>query len=183
MNSKKRNNIVLIDRDGTLNSKIPGIKYITSIHQIKLNLKLLKKLKKFPNIDYICITNQAGVAKKLVTKTKINQINMFLKKKLKLFKINIIKFYVSYSNNNRNNYNRKPNPGLFFKGSREYGFNLKKTFYIGDDERDIIASKNAKTKCYYLGNKVKNQNKIYRKTLLNRKLEYYLKLKNNFKNI
>ena len=47
MNSKKKNNIVLIDRDGTLNSKIPGIKYITSIHQIKLNLKLLKKLKKF----------------------------------------------------------------------------------------------------------------------------------------
>ena len=84
MNSKKRNNIVLIDRDGTLNSKILGIKYITSIHQIKLNLKLLKKLKKFPNIDYICITNQAGVAKKLVTKTKINQILFYFQKSSKL---------------------------------------------------------------------------------------------------
>ena len=183
MNKKKRNNIVLIDRDGTLNKKISKAKYITSTRQIKLNYKLIKKLKNFSNIDYICITNQACVAKKLISKTKLNQINFFLKNKLKQFNVNITEFYISYSNNNRNNYYRKPNPGLFFKASQEKNFNLKDTFYIGDDERDIAASQNAKTKCFYFGDKAKIDIKKYKQTLLNKKLEYYLKLKNNFKSI
>ena len=56
------NKIILIDRDGTLNNKVKGKRYITDKKEISLNLKLINILKKFKKIKYICITNQAGVA-------------------------------------------------------------------------------------------------------------------------
>lgn len=172
-----RNDIVLIDRDGTINKKIKKKKYITSIKQIKLNTSLINILKKFKNIKYICITNQACVSKKLISKKKLDLINSFIKTKLKAKNINIIKFYVSCANTNSNHFNRKPNPGLFKKASKEYNFKLKNTFYIGDDERDIIASQNAKTKCFFLGRKEVSKN--YRHTVLKNNLSYYLKKKNH----
>ena len=46
---------------------------------------------------------------------------------------------------------RKPNPGNFFKAANKYNLLLDKTFYIGDDPRDVLASYNANTKCAYVG--------------------------------
>ena len=63
---------------------------------------------------------------------------------------------------------RKPNHGLFLKSAKEYKFVLDRTFYIGDDLRDIEASYRAKTKCLYIGKKLINKTlKIkYKNTLI-----------------
>ena len=37
------------------------------------------------------------------------------------------------------------------KAAKKYNIILDRTFYIGDDIRDIEASYNAKTKCLYVG--------------------------------
>ena len=38
---------------------------------------------------------------------------------------------------------RKPRPGMLFQAQREYHLDLTKTFFIGDDERDVEAGQAA----------------------------------------
>ncbi len=40
---------------------------------------------------------------------------------------------------------RKPKPGMFFRAAREHHFDLTKTTYIGDNERDKVAAEAAGT--------------------------------------
>jgi histidinol phosphatase-like enzyme len=57
---------------------------------------------------------------------------------------------------------------LFLKAAKKYNIILDRTFYIGDDKRDIEASYNAKTKCLYVGSEKLSQNLIrkYKHTLI-----------------
>ncbi len=144
-----------------------------------LNNKLINIIKKFKKIKYICITNQAGVATKEITKYNLKKINNKIKKLLKEKGIKIKEFFVSTDHYESKSFNRKPNPGLFLKASEKYQFLLDKTIYIGDDYRDIIASYNASTECFFLGKNKPNfrQNKSIIKTSLSK----YLKTKNNEK--
>ena len=65
--------------------------------------------------------------------------------------IQIVKYYISHHHYNSQSYFRKPNPGNFFKASNNFKFILDKTFYIGDDKRDIEAAYNANTHAIYVG--------------------------------
>ena len=69
-----------------------------------------------------------------------------------------------------NHFLRKPNHGLFLQAAQKYQFVLDKTYYIGDDIRDIEASYRAKTKCLYIGKKSINHSlKIkYKNTLISK---------------
>ena len=40
---------------------------------------------------------------------------------------------------------------MFFLASKEYQIRLNETFYVGDDQRDILAAKNANTKGIFYG--------------------------------
>ena len=74
------------------------------------------------------------------------EIIKYLKKKIKL-----TRFYISTDHFNSKSIKRKPNPGLFFKSAEDYNFILDKTFYVGDDKRDIEAAYNANTHAIYIG--------------------------------
>ena len=172
------NKIILIDRDGTLNKKIKNKRYITHEKEVALNSKFIKVLKKYNKIQYICITNQAGVATGDLNKNKLLKINQKLKKLLKN-KIYIKKFFSNTDHYKSNSFYRKPNPGMFLDAAKKYKFLLDQTIYIGDDLRDIIASYNASTDCYFLGKK--NLNLIENKNLIKISLEKYIKNKNDKK--
>ena len=70
-------------------------------------------------------------------------INNKISKYLKSLGIKIEKYYISHHHYNSQSYFRKPNPGNFFKASNQFNFILDKTFYIGDDKRDIEAAYNS----------------------------------------
>ena len=65
--------------------------------------------------------------------------------------MNLKDFFISPHHYSSNHFHRKPNHGLFLKAAKKYNIILDRTFYIGDDNRDIEASYNAKTKCLYVG--------------------------------
>ena len=67
--------------------------------------------------------------------------------------IKILKVYVCMDHWETNSHRRKPNPGMFFEASAEFGLRLDKTVYIGDDSRDCKAAFNAGTRCVFLGTK------------------------------
>lgn len=149
--SKK--NIILIDRDGVLNLKNKKFRYIRNLNELKMNTKIINILEKFPKMKYICISNQAGIATKEVEIEDLNKINFYIKKFLKKREIKLIDFFISVDHFASNSFNRKPNPGYFLKAAEKYKLLLDKTFYVGDDPRDIMASFNCNTKCVYVGKK------------------------------
>ena len=158
--------IILLDRDGTINEKPEKGTYVTKISEVKFiknNLTGLKILSKM-GFSFVVITNQAGVARKSLSIKKVEQINSYISKYLKNFGINILKFYVCPHHWNMNCFCRKPNPGMFYSFSDEFVVNLSNVLYIGDDIRDCLAAENAGSECIYLGNV---------KHLKNSKYEHY----------
>jgi D-glycero-D-manno-heptose 1,7-bisphosphate phosphatase len=50
---------------------------------------------------------------------------------------------------------RKPKPGMIFKAQQEWNLNLSNTYFVGDDERDIIAGEQANVKTFQVNEKYK----------------------------
>ena len=146
--------IVLIDRDGVLNIKNDNHFYVRNINELKLNFPLIKKYKKILKKNLlICISNQAGIATGDLSYINLKRINKKIKEKLKEKNIDLKEFFISPHHYNSNNFERKPNHGLFLKAAQKYNIILDRTFYVGDDVRDVEASYRAKTKCLYVGSK------------------------------
>lgn len=148
-----KKNIVLIDRDGVLNLKNKESRYVRNLDELRINKKIISVLKKFPNVKYICISNQAGINTKEIKKKNLIKINRYIKNYLRKNRIKLIDFFISTAHFNSDDFSRKPNPGNFLKAASKYKLILDKTFYIGDDPRDVLASYNANTKCVYIGKK------------------------------
>ena len=165
------NKFILIDRDGVLNIKSKTQRYITSVKNLIINRNLCSKLPK--NSELICISNQAGISTKDLTIKNLNKINKKIFKYLKSIHIRLKKYYISHHHYNSQSYFRKPNPGNFFKASNDFKFILDKTFYIGDDKRDIEAAYNSNTFIIYIG-----QDKL---TLAEKKKYNFVMLKNSIK--
>jgi len=176
------NDFILIDRDGVINIVPEGERYLTSLQKLKINKKLIKKLPISPK--YLCITNQAGISTGELNIKNLYTINNKIKKILKINKINLKNFFISTHHFKSNSFYRKPNPGLFIKASNKYQFILDKTFYIGDDIRDIEAAYNANTFIIYIGKKKLSsfQKKKYRFIILKKNIKklYNEKKKFNF---
>lgn len=168
--------VVLLDRDGVINYKNKKHFYVRSLNELRINKNFIKAYYDIlKDKKIICITNQAGIATGDVSKKKLHLINKKIISEYRNYKLNIVDFFISKHHFTSSHIDRKPGHGLFLKAAKKYNFILDKTFYIGDDLRDVQASYNAKTKCIYLG-KSKLQNKarvFYKTTLIN---------KRNFKN-
>ena len=175
------NNYLLIDRDGVLNIS-PKRRYLTSIKELKINKNLCIKLPKHSNL--ICISNQAGIATQDLTLKNLKLINTSIKNYLCTKKIYIKEFFISDHHFKSNSFLRKPNPGMFYMAAKKYKFILDKTFYIGDDKRDIEAAYNANSFIIYIGNKKLTQKEKlkYKFIILKKNIKklYGEKIKNNF---
>jgi histidinol-phosphate phosphatase family protein len=148
-----KSDYILIDRDGVLNHKNKKHFYVRNLQELKINYLFIRKLKKIiKNSKLLCISNQAGIATKDLNYLNLEKINNKIKIILKKYKINLKDFFISPHHYSSNHFYRKPNHGLFLKAAKKYNIILDRTFYIGDDNRDIEASYNAKTKCLYVGN-------------------------------
>jgi histidinol phosphatase-like enzyme len=112
--------IVLIDIDGALNIKNDIHFYVRNINELKLNYLLIKKYKRIlKNNQLICISNQAGISTGDLSYINLKRINKKIKEKLKEKNINIKEFFISPHHYNLNNFERKPNHGLFLKAAQK----------------------------------------------------------------
>jgi len=167
-----KSNYILVDRDGVLNQKNKNHFYIRNLQELKINYTFIKKLKNIiKNRELLCISNQAGIATGDLNYFTLKKINNKIKLELKKYKINLKDFFMSTHHYSSNHFYRKPNHGLFLKAAKKYNIILDRTYYIGDDIRDIEASYNAKTKCLYVGHEELNTSlaQKYKHTLIAKK--------------
>lgn len=146
--------LVLLDRDGTLNVKAKQGHYITDTAEFVLIQKHIMALKKLAaaGFEFLVVTNQAGLATGDLSQSALCDIHDKLHQELAIEGITLRQIYVAGAHwQDQADWDRKPNPGLFFRLSREHALCLGQTWYIGDDPRDMQAARNAGCRGLFLG--------------------------------
>ena len=149
----KHKKIILLDRDGVINVKADRGKYITSWKDFEWIQDTKSALKKLSDLgfSFIVISNQAGIARGMLSHDQLDFIHSNLFNQCKIEGINILDIFVCPHHWDDCCDCRKPLPGMFYKASIKYYLRLDKVVFIGDDPRDCQAAYNANCKCMYIG--------------------------------
>ena len=155
-NYKKKKIAVFLDRDGVINKEVGVINKFNQFKILKNAIKAIKILNS-NNIPCFLISNQAALARKKINFKIFNEIHSKLENSLSTNKAYLDDY--SYCPNFGNkkyfridfpyfsNY-RKPNPGMLYAFKKKYNLNLKKSYFIGDRDIDILAGKKAGCKTF-----------------------------------
>ena len=149
-----KNKALFLDRDGVINfdygyvHKIVNFDFRPEIFEIcKVALDLKYKI--------IIITNQSGIGRKLYSERDfliLNEymINEFKKELITISGIYHCPFHPTEGKGKylKDSYERKPNPGMILKASKDFDLNLNESIMIGDKESDYQASCKANLRYY-----------------------------------
>ena len=150
------NRAIFLDRDGTI---IEDIGYINSPQQIKFIPGAIEAIKTFNEAGFIVvvITNQAGVARGLVTEDMLQTIDKTMHKWLLHGGAHLDGIYYCPHHPEHGVYPykqqcecRKPHPGLIKKAQKDFNIDLAQSYMIGDKATDIEAGKKAGTKTVFV---------------------------------
>ena len=152
INYLKPKKILLIDRDGTINEKAPRGEYINNWNQFKWIPETREALIELSLIGFkfIVITNQAGIARKMIDPEMVEDIHQKMIAELAIDGVEVLKVYMSPDHWDENSLMRKPAPGMFFQAAKEFNLRMDHCLYVGDDERDCLAALNAGCGMIYL---------------------------------
>jgi D-glycero-D-manno-heptose 1,7-bisphosphate phosphatase len=151
---------VFLDRDGTININRPGC--VREISQFNFAPGAVSALKKLSKTDYriIIITNQSGVGRGYFAEEGLDKIHNWMLKKLSEEGIKIDKIYYCPHLPEDNCPCRKPKIKMFLQAVADFGINLSKSWFIGDDEKDVIAGREANIKTIKIGSKMREELKL-----------------------
>ncbi len=146
----KPKKFIILDRDGVINKKPPRADYVKKWSEFEFLPESIEgmKLLKDNGFKIIIATNQPGIARGVMTKEDLEDVHENLKSVLSERGVTIDRIYVCDHGWNDGCDCRKPNAGLLFQAANDFKFDLTKTFYIGDDERDMEAGKRALCKTF-----------------------------------
>lgn len=149
---------LLIDRDGTINRKMPRGEYVhdwTQFAFIPENVEAMERLAA-AGWNFVLISNQAGVGRGVLTESQVWELDRRMVAALAERQIQILKSYYCFHHWNEGCLCRKPEPGLLLQASREHLIPLETTWYIGDDLRDCTAAWRAGCPAVLLGDEDPN---------------------------
>jgi len=130
---------IFLDRDGVINERIMG-HYITRVEDFHFLPGVIDAIKIFNEIFFktIVVTNQAGVGKRLMSKSDLEDIHDFLLTELVNNRVYIDKIYACTDLPSKDKNHRKPNPYMGIKASHDIpGIDLKKSVMVGDTKSDM----------------------------------------------
>ena len=152
---------IFLDRDGVIN-RLKKNDYIKKYSEFNFLPGVIDGIKYINKKNYlvIIITNQACIGKSIISEKTLDSIHDKMKKHLKSKKnahIDDIYYspYYKYSNYNKyrkNEFDRKPNPGMLIKAIKKWNVNIKKSLFLGDSVTDYRLSKKMRIKFYYKSN-------------------------------
>ena len=137
--------IIFLDRDGVINKKPEKADYVKNWSEFKFIPGVLQAFKTLSQkgYDVYVVTNQPGIARKMMTKEDLNLIHQKMEEELKKNNTKVKAIYCCMHGWDDGCDCRKPKPGLLFQAARENYLDLTKTIFIGDDERDVQAGESA----------------------------------------
>lgn len=143
------------DRDGIINESPGEGKYVKSWEEFKLIpdfIEILRIIQKL-GFEAVVVTNQRGIALGIMSEKDIWMIHtklmMLLMSQYKLKLLDIL--YCPHDEGQCNC--RKPQPGMLLEAAKKHMINLRLSWMVGDDPRDIEAGHSAGCKTILVGNK------------------------------
>lgn len=138
---------MFIDRDGTINVRPQKARYIIEPEDFIWLPNAKEAIKKLVDNGYelIMVTNQAGIARGVMSVEQFEAINKKMNDDLGEYAIKHIYYCPHHWDEGCDC--RKPKPGMFFKAQKDLNFDLTKCWMLGDDERDMHAGADAGCKC------------------------------------
>jgi D-glycero-D-manno-heptose 1,7-bisphosphate phosphatase len=137
--------IVFLDRDGVINRKAPKAEYVKNWDEFEFLPGVIEAIQLLSQNAYeiYLVTNQAGIARGIMSEADLNAIHENMKKELGKAGIGISGIYYCPHGWDDGCDCRKPKPRMLFKAANDHHLNLTKAIFIGDDERDAAAGKAA----------------------------------------
>lgn len=151
---------IFLDRDGTIN--VNGNGYIHKKEDFIYTDKAIAALQKLSKSDYkiIIITNQSGVGRGYFTKEDVENLHKLMIEQLDKKGIRIDRIYFCPHHPDDGCDCRKPKIGMLMQAVKDFDISLNDSWMIGDDERDIIMSRDANLKAIKLGEKMSKDLKL-----------------------
>lgn len=134
--------VVFLDRDGVIN-RYPGDRlYVTSLRKFRFLPNAKKAIALLGKKGYriFVASNQAGVGKGTYSQKTLDLITAKMLADIKKAGGRIDRVYYCTHRKDAGCACRKPKPGLLKQASREFKFNLKGAYFIGDTTRDIFTA-------------------------------------------
>ncbi len=135
---------LFLDRDGVINERIMG-GYVTKIDDFHFLPMVPEAIALFSTLfsHIFIVTNQQGIAKKIMTERNLLDIHSYMTEQLSEKNGKITKCYFAPGFKNEENSSRKPNPTMGYWAKQDYpSIDFKKSIMIGDTDSDIKFGKN-----------------------------------------
>src|SRR5438132_5664698 len=140
---------VFFDRDGVLNEEVS---YVTKVSELAVYPFAAEAVRRVNETGMLAIvvTNQAGIARGLLSEAALEGIHAKLEEILKLggARLDAIYYCPHHPDYGSSEYRqacscRKPNPGMLLAAARDYQIDLTRSFFITDRHREIAMAQAA----------------------------------------
>jgi D-glycero-D-manno-heptose 1,7-bisphosphate phosphatase len=138
---------VFVDRDGTINVDVDFLSSPSQLQLIPRSADAIRELNEL-NIPVVVITNQSGIARGLYSEDDLKDIHAAMDTMLHSSQATIQAYYYCphHPTNGIEPYVkdcecRKPKAGMLLEAQKKFGFNLKRSFVVGDKCVDIQMGK------------------------------------------
>lgn len=141
MTNKKK--IVFLDRDGVINKNPVYLDYVKKPSEFKFlpgSRRAVRMLNE-AGFKVVIISNQTGVGKGLYSRLDLKQVTSKMLKGLEASKARLDKICYCIHHPDSGCGCRKPKTGMFKKAVGKTKFDRKRSYFIGDTERDTLAGK------------------------------------------
>jgi len=131
-------NLILLDRDGTINKDLGYTHKLSDLFILKKNLEIINHF-----IDaeskVFCITNQSGIGRGLFTEREATTFNKALHRELKKYRIKVEVFYICPHTPESKCTCRKPGTLMIEMALSYSNIPLSNSIFIGDSKSDLAA--------------------------------------------
>lgn len=138
---KDKVKVAFLDRDGVINRKAAEHDYIKKPEEFQLLKGVPAAIRLLNHYGYkvIIVTNQRGIARKLMTKADLTTIHEKMHQELAVQGAFVDKIYYCPHDIIDNCSCRKPKIGMLLQAEAEYPVNKSLSFMVGDSLSDIQA--------------------------------------------
>ena len=136
---------VLLDRDGTLNVNPPH--YVKSVDELEPIPGAFEAVGRLTRAGWgvAVVTNQSCIGKGIVSAAAVDEVNEACRRLAEAHGGIIDGFHVSPDAPGSDSPARKPRPGLLLAAARDHGYDLARSYTVGDSTRDLEAGRAAGT--------------------------------------
>lgn len=131
---------VLLDRDGVINeNRSDYVKSWDEFSFVEGALSALRDLATSP-FEIVVVTNQSAIGRNLVGRDVVEDINRRMVEQVARAGGRIDRVYYCPHRPDENCACRKPRPGLLLQAYQDMGFDLSRSFVVGDSIEDVRAA-------------------------------------------